>query len=471
MYYDSKNTKTSHDFLNRINSIMKSFLEHKDNLIQKPSLEYEGNVSDLVEAALTWGELTRPDRTFRVDTFLKKYGNSEAFELIDGKFATFEYDPAFAKAVKDGDKKTAMDIGLITTTGEKLTFGKLQKNAEFGGGTRGSGGGSKGTTITESAQCVYAQALWNNPKTEFSPADISKAYTQCFVNGSLSDILTMDESWIESSIMGAKILKRALGSKNYQWFRGVGFQVEIEGLYSPLNKVSGSFFSNINKWCPADIWAVAESGKYKFNESENLDELNEKLLQAYNDRSVIGISLKKIEGRAKLASVNYRKPMKPVKFTKFTLGKKDFFNSKDGYLMYNDGEMQFRTFPEFQCEIIGKKAKHGKVSQGPMRKILNLAGGKSFEERNGLFGELSKNRDYFFQKFYKEYNDSKLTKKMAFSKFEEMLKDKKPEWLVSKYMVTQVFNYAKGKEQKFAELLIRYAKSSSPTSAVFLKIK
>ena len=248
MYYDSRSTKTSHDLQNRINSIMKSFLEHKYNLIQKPSLEYEDNVSDLVESALTWGELTRPDRTFRVDTFLKKYGNSEAFELIDGKFATFEYDPALAKAVKDGDKKTAMGIGLITTTGEKLTFGKLQKNAEFGGGTRGSGGGSKGTTITESAQCVYAQALWNNPKTEFSPADISKAYTQCFVNGSLSDILAMDESWIESSIMGAKILKRALGSKNYKWFRGVGFQVDIEGLYSPLNKVSGSFFSNINKF-------------------------------------------------------------------------------------------------------------------------------------------------------------------------------------------------------------------------------
>ncbi len=40
MYYDSKSTKISHDLQNRINSSMKSFLQHKNNLIDKPKLEY-----------------------------------------------------------------------------------------------------------------------------------------------------------------------------------------------------------------------------------------------------------------------------------------------------------------------------------------------------------------------------------------------------------------------------------------------
>lgn len=448
---------------------MKSFSEYHNPKIEL-ELEKPKYSTDLLEAALTWGQLTAPDRKFRVDVFLKKYSSGDEFEMIDGSKKKFQYDAELYKAVKNRDKNKATEIGLTDLEGNKYTFGKLLKSKEFGGGTSGSGGGSGNTTTTESAQCVYAQCLWNNDKTEFSPQELTKAFTQVHVDGKLNDILEMSEDWKESSILGAKVLKRALGGKNYKWFRGVGFHVKMDDAYKKLNKVSGNYFSNVNKWSPADIWAVAESGQYKFDDAQTLTELNEKLLKAYNDRNVLGISLKKISGKAKMTSMNYRKPLPPIKFKKMTLGKRDFFKSKDGYIVYNDGEIQFRTFPEFQCEILGKSAKHGKVSQTQIRNILNIAGGKSFEERKQLFIDLNKDRDSFLQKFYYEYSNSKLTKSMPFNKFEEGLKGKNDEWLVSKYMVTQVFNNAVGKEQKFLDLLFRYAKSASPTSAVHLKV-
>lgn len=450
---------------------MKSFLEFNDIPTKLDLAETKSQLSDLVESSLTWGELTRPDRSYRVDVFLAKYRSSKPFELEKSGTVVLEYNPEMEKAIKNGDKKTAESIGLVSKDGEKIAFGKLKKSTEFGGGSSGSGGGAKNTADTESAQCVYAQAVWNNSNTEFSPTELSKAYQQVDVDVSLQQILNISDDWKHSSMVVAKLLQRVLGKNTYKWYRGGKFPGDISTLWSRLNKESGAGFGNINKWSPADIWAVQSGAetKYKIFQSNTLQELNDNLLNAFRDRAIIGISLKKVSGSPRVSQVNYKKPFKTPKFKTFNLGKKNFFNSKDGYLFYNGGEMQFRTFPEFQCEIIGKDAKHGKVSQGQIRKLLQLAGGKTLEDRKTLFSEL-RNRDKFLEKFYYQFTQSDLTPKLSFDKLKEELQDKNDEWLVSKYMVMQTFNYAKGKESKFAEFLIRYAKSQSVDSAVFLKV-
>ena len=47
---------------------------------------------------------------------------------------------------------------------------------------------------------------------------------------------------------------------------------------------------------------------------------------------------------------NFKKPFKEPKFTKTSLGKRDYFKSKDGYIFFNGGEIQFRTFPGFKVK-------------------------------------------------------------------------------------------------------------------------
>ena len=49
-------------------------------------------VSFLSESKLTFGELTRDDRKFRVDIFLRKYKGNEPFEIVGGKQVVLKYD-------------------------------------------------------------------------------------------------------------------------------------------------------------------------------------------------------------------------------------------------------------------------------------------------------------------------------------------------------------------------------------------
>lgn len=423
----------------------------------------------LSEAALTFGEITRDDRPFRVDLFLRKYKTGEPFVLTTGEEVVLKYNPEIEKAVQTKNSKAAQSIGLETVGGEKLVFGKLSKTAEFGGG-RGSGGGSDSTRATESAQCVYLQAIWDNPRTTFSPSDIQDAFRKASTDASFDEVSSIPDDWVDSSIKGAQILHKALGSKRYTFHRGSGWVDVLENKFKELNREEKAF-SNINKWSPADIYMVASGaeGKYDIQGAKSIQYLNNELLRAYAARDIIGVSLKKIGSKPKISQVNYKKPFKSPTFTKVSYGKKDFFASKDGYIFFSGGEIQFRTFPTFQCEIIGQKAKHGKVSHGGIDAALYAVTRDKTENRKQLESYIKKDRESFLNKFYGFY-DGAVDRPVDRETFGKNLASKNIEWLVSKYYVTSIFVMIKGREQQFMDYLYRVAKSQSPLSAVHLKV-
>ena len=137
--------------------------------------------------------------------------------------------------------------------------------------------------------------------------------------------------------------------------------------------------------------------------------------------------------------------------------------------MYNDGEIQFRTYPEFQCEIIGKTAKHGKVSFGKIQDALRDVGAPLMEDRNDIRREWRDDKSKLSAKWYGLYSQTK-EQRMTSEEFNEEVFDKDDNWATSKYLVTQLFLNIKGKEQAFLEQIYRYAKSQSTTSAVHLKL-
>lgn len=427
--------------------------------------------SYLSESSLTFGEITRDDREFRLELFLRKYKSNESFTLTDGSEVVLKYNAEIERALKAKDSKTARSVGLETMTGEKISFGKLSKTAEFGGG-RGSGGGSDSTTATESAQCVYLQAIWDDPKTTFSPDCLRNAYKKVFVDGTVDQILLDDEGWISSSIDIARMLHRVLKKKTYTFHRGSSWVNTLNDHYKRLNRVEKAF-SNLNKWNPSDIWMVAKGAenKYDFDGAQSLQYLKNELLKAFASRDIVGVSLKKVSGRPRLIQVNYKAPFKSPTFTKVSYGKKDFFKSKDGYLFGSGGlEMQFRTFPTFQCEIIGKSAKHGKVSHGPIDSALYATNRNKTDNRKQLESFIKKDLKGFLDKFYGFYT-SAVPNPVDREKFGENLKGKTTEWLVSKYYVTTIFTMVKGREQEFMDYLYRLAKSQSKLSSVHLKVQ
>ena len=350
-------------------------------------------------------------------------------------------------------------------------------------GGRGSGGGASNTKITESAQCVYNQCIWNDRKTNFTNEELTAAYNsnQVVVDASLQEILDMEPMWVESSIKVAKYLHKIYGSKRYKFYRGGGFQSELDSIWKILNKNEGRPFGNLNKWNPADIWMVADdAAEYEILNAESIQYLNNELKKAYKNGDYIGISLKKVEGAKVVAKeVNYEAPFSEPRYNKTSLtgskSNRTYWSAKDGYIIFDGkGTVQFRTFPTFQCEIVGKSAKHGKVSGGSgansmMGKIMNRVGATPLQTQAPLKALFSRNKEQFMIQWYDLYSNSG-EKEMSYEEFKNAAKGKNQNWCVSKYLATQVFNNIKRKEQKFLSELIRYAKSESVNSAVHLKI-
>ena len=428
--------------------------------------------SFLGEGKLTPAEVIKYDK--RIELFVKKLKASDPFELNDGNTVTLKYDPNLEKAVLDADIDKMKSIGLTTHDGKSLAWGKLKKSTEFGGGTAGSGGGASGTKTAESAQCVYLQAIWNNPKTDFNDAELSSAYSQVYVDEVLDKILDLTDEWKKSSQLIAKALYRGLGKRPYTFHRGSDRFVK-NVIEASFKKADDPFFPDINKWNPADIWVVDETSlsKYDFDSVEGLPYLNELMLKAYQARDIVGVSLKKTD-RPKLQSINYRKPLADPQFSKSVYAKRDYFKSKDVYIFGKGGlEIQFRTFPAFQGEIIGKTAKHGKISgdggpNGPIGVVMKEIGADPIPARKEVTTMIRRERDKFFELFYGEYVRS--GGKVSKEEFIGNYKGKDTGYLESKYLGTLMLNNIKGREQKFLSLAFAYAKSSvKGKSCVHLK--
>lgn len=429
-------------------------------------------VQNLLEGKLTPSEVVKRDS--RIDLFINKLRASDPFELEDGKTVVLKHSQELEDAIKIADTDKMKSIGLTTSDGKSLAWGKLSKSTEFGGGTAGSGGGYSGTKTAESGQCVYLQAIWNNPKTEFNDAELSSAYSQVYVDETLDKILDLSDDWKVSSRLIAKTLYRGLGRRQYTFHRGSDRFVK-NVIETAFKKADDPFFPDINKWNPADIWVVDEMSlsKYDFDSIKGLPYLNELLMKAFVARDIVGVSLKKTT-KVKISSMNYRKPLPEPVFTKSVYAKRDYFKSKDVYIFGRGGlEIQFRTFPAFQGEIIGKSAKHGKISgdggpRGPIGIVMKQVGADPIPARKEITAMIRRERDKFFAMFYNEYVRS--GGKVGKEEFIKNYDKKDTGYLESKYLGTLMLNNLKGREQKFLTLAFAYAKSAvKGKSCVHLK--
>ena len=443
------------------------------NPIQENKINYVERVQDLYEATLSKADINKRDN-FKV--FKDIIDNQKPLKTTKGDVSISWVDNQYKIAYDKGDLDAAFPRGtrvFISSKGDKLKLSDIEKTDTFGGG-KGSGGGSSGTTAGESSQCVYLQTIWNNPKTDFNEVELTQAFSQVKVNGTLDMLLNLSEDWVASSIESAKLLYKILPKRNYTFHRGSDDFVKgvIEKTFSQTGQTD---FPDINKWNPADIWIVDESkiSSYDFSQVKELPYYNQLLLQAYQNRDIIGVSLKKTK-KARFTQQNYKKPFKEPRFTKTTLGKRDFFKSKDGYMFWSEGEIQFRTFPAFQGEIIGKVAKHGKISgdggpTGPIGIVMKKVGAKPIPPRKDVTRMIKSNYNNFMKLFYNEYLRAG-QKNIPLKQFEQNFKGKDSGYLESKYLVTLMFNEIKGREQKFLSLAFRYAKSISANSSVHLKV-
>lgn len=363
-----------------------------------------------------------------------------------------------------------------------------------------SGAGAELTKIAESAQCVVnAARFYVNYQRDIKPEHLSEKilksalrYVDVDDKNIVNNIIKkLDASWHVSLCLTANKLYSVYGntkSKKYVFHRGSSWVSKFENAYKKWNTQAGGLFSNLNKYTPADIWIVSNSYKnYDFSKLSNFEEANKFLIQAIKDKEIVGVSLKKTS-TAQLTKYNQPGSSKhEFTYTNSILTSGDFFASKDVYVVYDKGRIQFRSFSSrptgWQGEIKGSEANLGKVSGGPLNKIIV----ETFPRKNANIISISdsdaiaqmvsdpKNlSEQFINDFYYYYKGLASGTKLSKAEIAAGLRKKEPTWIYSKYLgmelLTLFQDLSTTERNKLISSILLYAMSSSADSAPFIKI-
>lgn len=366
--------------------------------LRKPSI-LESNVNHVyrIQDVLREGMLDlsvvnntlRGSSTLRGEVLVQAIKDGTPIETNKGTVKLSWMDDDARIAAEGGDYATAFKSGrsfkkvFVTDKGDELKLSDIKKSAMFGGG-KGSGGGAAQTAAAECAQCIYAAAIFDGKSLslgdEMPSTEWSKYSANFDVDKSLGDIeSSLDQGWWDSSIaIGNEMRKNLKGT--YVFHRGSSFVKEIETIFKNLNKAEKPKpFSDINKWSPADIWAVKSGASFNFNKHSTLGEFTNDLKELYASGDLIGISLKKVTSDSVTVVENnttgfIRRPVEYGGYDKQS--DSSFFNSKDYYIYLGKDKkvkMQLRTFDNaksWQGEVKGKSAAAGKIGGGVLESIM-----------------------------------------------------------------------------------------------------
>lgn len=340
----------------------------------------------------------------------------------------------------------------------------------------GSGAGADATRLTESAQCLYCAAQWYQGG-KFDSESLKAAAQKIDTDEKLDNMLeNLSEDWVDASIKIAQLLHKNFGDKRYTFHRGSTWVGKLENQFKKINRIEKEF-SNLNKWTPADIYLVSDVGsKETFTDCDSFVELNARMLKHLHNKDIIGVSLKKVDTPTmKYVNDSDDKSTYHVKNPYYTLGLKDFFASKDVYAYYQEGAIQFRGFNQidFQGEIKGKFASHGKVGGGVIKNIIRkitkndiyMASEVAKKYRN------EKSKEVLIKEFYGYYSYLQ-TNPMNFDAFAAKARTMEMGWFISKMIGCQMLYYI-DKSKKLDAIIgaiIDYAASQSDLSCPFVKV-
>jgi hypothetical protein len=451
----------------------------------------------------------------------KKVGTiafQQPFEMVDNKEAFFPItgSDAISKNNKkmldmlnnigiDGDKQQRAKFSSLlfkTQDGRVYSMSKFKKTKEFGGGA-GSGGGADITKYTESGQCYVCSLVFNILKApiilpeDFSVENLQAAARFCDTGPVTLDSIMVNVGerydWTISMIRTANFLFDQYGSKfksPVYFHRDSPFMNKIYFYQKEClkkNPVTGSF--DRNKWNPGDIW-MTTFGKSPADLPElptaSWPDLNGEIYKLATEDELLGISLKKVEGRADAEEFN--KPnvdKKNYRYESYRLSaeSKGFFNSIDMYMKISGIEIQFRatqTTKSWQGEVKGGSAAGGKIGGGNINEYLK----QSRKDKKGLWNNseaeiftFTKSPGFmesFFELYKKYYNGQDKLNKLK--DFEAAAKAKDADspgsFYFSKYMNLKFLDLflTSGKENELASDFMHYAKSETNESSYFIKV-
>ena len=449
--------------------------------------------------ALSPAQLDKPNSSTgesRADILIRLVKGGKPIELAKGGTVTIENTPELISQIEkwrddDSDKKSP--IPMLTVDGQAITTSKLAKSKVFGGGTGGAGGGTENTKITESHQCVLLQAMLDYGTHDvdyYTPEILTKAYKKVFVDASIKEILSVDDTWFVSSYKSALYLvKNKYVNKNHTFHRNDKVMNGIYALKSAAFKNSG--FPNLkdDKWNPGDIWAVEKGFKLKELPSDSVKSLNEKILELFATRRLVGISLKQIKSKkadAKGKEYNVKRPPDTDDHRVFKVllqgeQRGTFWSSKGSTIQFDKGQGALNLKDNspgaaVKAEIKGKSARGGGASWGVMQDAARQVFRKKIpDHKAGVFKIAKKIKRgdkkavnvmwTLFNHFYRDVSREEFEKELALKDFN---------WISAKlgslYICYYVSINTGPKANRFITKIVNYAGSKSEDSSAYIKV-
>ena len=302
-----------------------------------------------------------------------------------------------------------------------------------------------------------------------------------------------DITWHDSGKFAAKTFQKKfnLGS-GYSYFQRKG-STWVDNLYKvavKLYKEANVPFNNPNKWNPADMWICKdpETTRKEIDNMGSIAQLNTYLRKHLDKKTIIGISLKKMNKIGKIDITNMtRKDLREIKFTGFDYGKRSEFSTGGTIYFTVDGDtktMGIRSFSikkadDISGEIAGIGALAGKVGYTEINRVFNKFGLLPVNKNTKIKTE---NQEKLFEFLVKEQKKVKLATTINNAiEYRNALgtvggvdinSEELKGWLVSKVQSIETImsiNSAKDKE-KILLAMFAYASSTTKDSGPFIKV-
>lgn len=344
-------------------------------------------------SAMPPGEWAKPNsntKQLRINVLRLLMKSGEAMPKVDGTEVVVKNTPENRAAVDrlEKEKKTQ---DLETNKGT-IKSNEIGKSKVFGGDSGGRGGGDAQTARAEIMQCVYCEHMVNNTRASFEsiqPSDLEKAYNATSVVGAtFEQVMELDASWHYSGYWTAKrLVKDKLINNKMTFHRNDSTMKDIYKVKDVTVNNSGLSKIEHDKWNPGDIWATTDKSIASKLPNTSIQELNLKLIELFNSRKLVGISLKKVvtENQLKLEIKNKDASRYKYKFISgssmavFKRKGGDIWRSKSSNVEFNGGKAAIRNKAHFAAltfELELKTARgggggYGQISDS-LKKRMNI---------------------------------------------------------------------------------------------------
>tara|TARA_B100000575_G_scaffold94606_1_gene75404 strand:- start:1558 stop:2913 length:1356 start_codon:yes stop_codon:yes gene_type:complete len=439
-----------------------------------------------------WAKINSQTKVGRIDILKQIIKSGEALPKTDGVEVVIRNTPENRAAVDrlEKEKKTQE---FITNKGP-IKSNEIGKSNVFGGATGGSGGGTQQTASAEIAQCMYCEFMINNTKASFEsiqPSDLQKAYNATFVKGaSFDQVMKLDPSWHWSGYWTAKeLLKRNLINKNMTFHRDDKVMNDIYKVKdlalknSQMNKLSN------DKWNPGDIWATVDKSIASKLPKGSIQELNQELVKLFNNRRLVGISLKKVQS-AKGIKVSIENKDESLDVHKFKSGRlmatfarkgAEFWRGKAANIEFDGGKAAIRNKSQFAALTFELELKTARGGGGGYTQILDSIKrrvGKTLPTNPELkkmalelnkLGEKSRYALPIYNMVKKIHPT--VTKQEFMQGLTEKLANEVHSKIASIYVLFELVNNAKnGKADLIVTDMVNYAGSKLDISSIYAKV-